>query len=131
MLQPPINLMTAIADCDNCTIEFDNESAVTTDSNGFSIISSTPEQLRARVYNDGSNNKDAFPAGIDLEGELLWGRLHNPVAFPSTIKDLSLVRLIFDDGRSGTARIKIKTQNPLMGNTPAIGQKFSLLFRAN
>lgn len=131
MLPPPASLINPITDCDNCTVEFDSENSVTTDINGFPIITSTPTQLRVRVYNDGTNKSDIFPDGIDLNGELLWGRLHNPIVFPAGIKDLSIVRVSFDDGRSGSARIKIKTQNPLMGTTPVIGQKFHLLFRQN
>ena len=129
MLPPPLSLISPIADADNCTITFDNGTAVTTDVNGFPIITSTPVQLSARVYNDGTNNNDIFPSGADLNGELLWGRLHNPLTFPTGIKDLSLVRVSLDDGRSGSARIKIKTQNPLLGSNHVIGQRFYLLFR--
>lgn len=129
MLPAPSFLMDPINDSDNCTIEFNRGTSVSTDINGFPIITSTPVQLRARIFNDGTNKKDIFPVGSDLGGELLSGRLHNPVSFPAGIKDLSMVRLIFDDGRSGPARIKIKTQNPHIGLIPSIGQRFYLLFR--
>lgn len=120
-----------IAGKDNCTIRFQVQDSVTVDGDGYPIISSTSTDLRARVYNDdGTTKKDVFPEGIDLEGEMLWGRLESPRTFPATIKDLAVVTVIFDDGRTGTGRIRIKTQNTLIGDRTVIGERFDLLFRA-
>jgi hypothetical protein len=129
MLLPPASLITPIADADNATIEFQSQTGVTTDLNGFPIITSTTVSLRARLYNESAKAGDIFPDGADLQGELLWGRLHNPVSFPPGITNLSVVNVVFDDGRSGTARIRVKTQNSQLGDAPSIGQKFHLLFR--
>lgn len=133
MLPPPLSLINPIADADNCIIEFDSETGVTIDDNGFPMITATATQLRARVYSDENTpgKADVFPPGTDLNGELLWGRLHSPVTFPAGIVDLSIVRITFDGGRSGTARIKIKTQNNILGTNHVLGQRFHLLFREN
>lgn len=130
-LAPPSGLFTPVANAANCTITYPIQSGVTTDENGFPVIASTDGELRARVYNNDGNAADIFPLGSDLEGELLWGRLNDPKAFPAAVKDLAVLTVAFDDGRTGTARLKIKTQNPLMGDVNPLGAKFYLLFRAD
>lgn len=129
-LTPPSSIFLPLVDRDNCTIEYDIESAVTTDLNGFPIVTKTTGQLRARVFNDeGVTDNDTFGDGKDLSGEKLKGRLHDPKLFPVEVKNLSLVRLVFDDGRIGTARIKIKTPNPISKGSEIYGQSFEMLFR--
>jgi len=132
-LTPPSDLFTPVSDRDNATIAFQVQSGVTIDANGFPVIASTTSTVRARVYTSGGNREDVFPDGIDLAGELMEGRLNNPRIFPDGIADLSMVDVTMDDGRSGKARISIKTQNPLLGDPSGavLGQRFSLLFRSD
>lgn len=128
-LTPPSGLLAVVADKANCTISFEAEAGVTTDANGFPVIATNTVELSARVYRENrSTTPDLYPPGSDLEGELLRGRLNNPLTFPAALKDLSIVQLTFTDGRTGTARIRIKTSNPLVPDT-ALGQRFHLLFR--
>jgi hypothetical protein len=129
-LAPPPLLFEPVQDADNCSIEFESSSAVVIDADGYPQITTETVTLRARVYTERTAKTfDIFPEGTDIKGELLWGRLNDPLTFPETVKDLSLVRVTFDDGRVGTARLKIKTQNAITQGA-VIGQKFNLLFRA-
>jgi hypothetical protein len=128
-LTPPSGLFAVVSDKANCTISFEAEANVTTDVNGFPVISTNTVELSARAYKENrAVTTDLFPPGSDTEGELLRGRLNSPLTFPALLKDLSIVRLTFADGRTGTARIRIKTSNPLVSDT-ALGQRFYLLFR--
>jgi hypothetical protein len=114
----------------NATIQFERQSGVTVDENGFAVVITETVKLRARIHNDdGVTNNDNYWAGIDTPGEKLWGRLSYPLKFPEDFNDLSEVNLIFDDGRKGFARIKVKTQNPIT-NGQVIGQYFNAFFKA-
>jgi len=131
-LTPPVDLFSPVADRDNATISFQLQSGVTIDANGFPVIASTTQTVRARCFNSPRvKTTDYFPDGLNLEGELIEGRLNSPTVFPDGLEDLTTVQVTFDDGRTGSARISIKTQNPLLGaaSQSVLGQRFALLFR--
>ncbi len=131
MLTPPPCLFPPIQNSGNATLFFKASDSVTMDVNGYPIITSTEIIIRARLYTEtGRKAEDIYPDGVELKGELMWGRLHDPISFPTTVKDLAIAEVNFDDGRTGYGRVKIKTQNAIT-NGAVIGQYFSLLFRGS
>lgn len=118
-----------IRDYSNCTIEYEVEESVVDDIDGFPRRQTVTKTVTARVYNaDGVVGKDKFWGGADTEGEKLWGRLSCPATFPSELVDLSNLKMTMSDGRTGFAKIRIKTQHVLT-NGEDIGQKFDAIFR--
>lgn len=129
-LTPPAFLAPELVANANATIEFETGSAYTTDANGFTRAGATStESLRAIIHQEVTRNRmDVFPDGKDIDGEMIRGRLTSPPIFPSTFKDLSVVNLVMDDGRSGFARIKTQTHSPYDQGL-VLGTEFYAIFR--
>lgn len=128
-LTAPVALYDPVANANNATITINSQDSVALDANGFPIIANTQLSFSCRIITEERMKVvDVFQEGSDLAGELMWGRLNEPRKFPATFADLSLVSVVFDTGRIGSARIKLRTPHPFLP-PQIIGEKFYLLFR--
>lgn len=115
----------------NGTITYKVEGAITVDADGFSRITETTDTISVYAKADNKINRDDyFPPGADIEGEMLRIRLLDTDVIPAAIAPLAVVQLSLNDGRQGFAKLSIKTQPALLGDSPGTAwRRFYAIFR--
>lgn len=125
---PPNIVIQALEQAENCVLTFPvNNGDLTTDDYGNQVLESTDVTFRATIIPNTSLQKGTteYTEGVDYKWVETQGRLVCPKTFNDTgVGNQSEGTVAFNDGTTGTIKLKSNLQNPYPGTRDVLGDRF-------